>query len=296
MIVIYSIFEYLVLSITDIMDKFLITTRKIEPVSYTFYTVVMGLLLLLAWPMVYQPLPMHNIALNLFSGAYFSFTMYLFFKTLSFGEVTRVIPFVYGIVPIFDILITWITGRNPLTISEVSALALLVPGAILISYRPGKHSHKHVLMKIITAFFISSYGFIWQYGAQVGSSLNNLMWNRIGAAAVLLLLLLLPKFRKKIFVVQHVPKKGNTTFLFLVKQALGGVSFVFLSHLYTIGKISVINALSGFRYVFLFIFGLIFSGKKYKHILGEEIDHKIIKQKAFAIVLISLGTLILFIF
>ena len=56
--------------------------------------------------------------------------MYVFFKALSQGEVSRVVPFVFGLVPVFDILISLVTGRNILRINEVAAMFLLIPGAL----------------------------------------------------------------------------------------------------------------------------------------------------------------------
>ena len=64
MIVILTIFQYLIQAVVDLMDKFLITARKLEPVKYTFYTVVTGLVLLLVWPWNYFPLPAHFIFLS----------------------------------------------------------------------------------------------------------------------------------------------------------------------------------------------------------------------------------------
>lgn len=293
MIVLLTIIQYLVQAVVDVMDKFLITKRKIEPVNYTFYTVVMGALLVLVWPWSYFHLPGKFIGLDIFSGAYFALAMYVFFKALSEGEVSRVVPFVFGLVPVFDILISAITGRNVLSTQGIAAICLLLPGAMLVSYHKGKFLIRHVALKIFSAFLFSSYYALWQYSAQVGPTLNNLIWNRIGAAVILLLPLAIPRFRRKIFTVSHVPKKAHTSVLFAIKQILGGANFIFLSFLFVAGNIPIINSLQGFRYAFLFLLGLVLS-KGRKKILEERIDREVIVQKFAAILLIFVGTLILF--
>lgn len=276
------------------MDKFLITTRRVEPVKYTFFTVVMGALLLLLWPWSYVSLPLRFIFFDLISGALFSLAMYVFFVALSEGEVSRVVPFVFGLVPVFDVLISLVTGRNVLQLNELAAVCLLIPGALLVSHKQDAGWLRHAGLKTLSAFLFSCYYALWQYAAQTGPTLNNLMWNRLGAAAICLLLLVWPAYRFKVFAVEQIKNKGGTSVLFIFKQVLGGANFIFLSFLFVLGKIPVINALQGFRYAFVLF--LTYLMTRYRsHMLAEKIDAKILTQKIFGIALIFLGTIFLFI-
>lgn len=293
MIILLAIFQYFVQALVDLMDKFLITARKLEPVKYTFYTVVTGLVLLLVWPWTYSPLPAKFIWAALLSGSLFSLAIYVFFKALAKGEVSRVVPFVFGLVPVFDILISLVTGRDSLKLNEVAAMCLLIPGALLVSHQRDSRWLKHAALKTLSAFLFSFYYAVWQFAAQM-PVLNSLMWNRIGAALVLLLLLLLPGFRKKVATMDEVKNKAGTSALFVFKQVLGGLNFLFLSFLLVLGKISIINGLQGFRYVFLLSFGMLLS-KKRKHLISEDTRNQIVSQKSFGVLLIFIGTALLFI-
>ena len=113
------------------------------------------------------------------------------------------------------------------------------------------------------------------------------------AAAPLLLLLFWPAFRKKVFGFKSIKHPQGTSALFLFKQLLGGANFIFLSSLLVVGKITIINALQGFRYVFLLIFGYMLS-RRGSAVLSERTGHKILTQKTFGVALIFLGTLLLF--
>lgn len=294
MIILLTIFQYIIQAVVDLMDKFLITARKLEPVKYTFYTVVTGLIILAIWPWNYYPLPAHFIFLGLLSGAMFSLAIYVFFKALSQGEVSRVVPFVFGLVPVFDILISIATGRNILRLNEVAAMFLLIPGALLVSHQKSGGWGKHAALKTLAAFLMSCNFALWQYAAQKGPVLNNLMWNRLGAALVLLVLLILPNFRRKVFSVDEVKNKSGTSVIFLFKQLLGGLNFVFFSFLLVLGKIAVVNGLQGFRYVFLLLFSL-FLTKRRRHLISENHNSQIFTQKSFGIILIFVGTILLFI-
>jgi uncharacterized membrane protein len=295
MITFLIILQYLVASVVDVFDKFLISKRKIEPFAYTFFTLALGLSYLVIWPWVYEPLPFREILVNLSSGLIFAFTLYMFFKTLSEGEVSRVIPFVFGLVPAFDMLFVWLTGRNALSMAEFSALCLLVPGALLISYRKENFSARHVGAKVLVAFLFSLDYVVWQYGNTTGNMLNHLMWDRLAAAGIVILLLAFPYFRHRAFKHSHVTNQKQTTWLFLLKQGIGGLNFIFFSWLLVVGKIPLVNSLQGFRYLFLLIFSLVLS-HKYRHILDEDVNRHTIKLKFGALALIFLGTLILFLY
>ena len=294
MIILLTIFQYLIQALVDLMDKFLITARKIEPISYTFYTVVTGLILLVAWPFTYAHIASNFIALDLLSGAIFSLAMYVFFCALSQGEASRVIPYIFGLVPVFDILISYVTGRNALQLHEIAAMFLLIPGALLVSYQKSSSWAKHLGLKTLSAFLFSVYYAVWQQAAQSGPVLNHLMWNRLGAAIVLLLPLVFVSFRKKVFAHEEIKHKKSTPAIFLFKQVLGGVNFIFLSFLYAVGTISVINALQGFRYIFLLVVSL-FLTKKRQHMINEESSRKIVWQKSVGVALVFVGVIFLFI-
>ncbi|MBI3231472.1 MAG: EamA family transporter [Candidatus Doudnabacteria bacterium] len=292
MVYILTILHYFLAAVVDGLDKFLISKRKIFPASYTFWTIVTGVVVLVAWPFVYQGLKAESIGLDLASGALFSLVLYVFFKAIAQGEVSRVVPFVFGLAPVFDIIIGLVTARNQLDLKELAAMFLLLPGAILISYNKGFWG-KHVATKILSAFLWSAYFALWQYAAQNGNTLNHFMWNRVGAVGVLILALAVPVFRKNALKHQHIENKKNTAGLFLFKQAIGGTNLIFFSWLLVVGKIPVINALQGLRYAFLFL-GALFLSKKMKHILHEDTGQGIIWQKLGALALIFLGTLFLF--
>lgn len=294
MIVFLTIFQYFIQATVDLMDKFLITTRKVEPVAYTFYTVVMGLLLVLFWPWNYYALPVKFILFNLLSGVAFSLAMYVFFKALSQGETSRVVPYIFGLVPVFDLGLALATGRGIPSINEIAAIFLLVPGALLISHQKGGFWGKHVAKKTLSAFLFSAYYFLWQFGAHIGPVMNNLIWNRIGAAAVLIILLVYVPYRKKIFAIKKDKKKKSTAAIFLFKQVLGGANFIFFSFLLALDKIVIVNSLQGFRYVFLLLFGLLLS-KTRRHLISEESEIRIFSQKSFGIFLVFIGTILLFI-
>lgn len=294
MIIFFTIFHYLAAAVVDVMDKVLISKDRIRPFNYTFFTVVTGAAALLAWPWVFESLPQKYILLDLLSGAFFSLTLYIFFKALSEGEVSRVVPFIFSFIAVFDILISLAVGKSNLRISQVAAMFLLIPGALLLSYSQSGFPRKHVFLKLFSALLFSAYNWLWQYGAQIGSVLNNYMWGRLGAAGVIILLLVIPSIRGQITGVKRMKEKSFTSLLFIIKQLLGGINFIFYSFLTALGNIVVVDSMQGLRYVFLLVLGLAISHKR-GHIFKEEAGKAAAFLKLGAIFLIVLGTAMLFV-
>ena len=87
MIILLTIFQYLIQATVDLMDKFLITARKIEPVAYTFTPWPWGCCWFCFWPWSYFALPVKFILLNLFSELFFLGYVCIF-KALSQGEAS----------------------------------------------------------------------------------------------------------------------------------------------------------------------------------------------------------------
>jgi uncharacterized membrane protein len=135
--------KYLLDAANDVLDKFLISARRVEPYSYTFFTVVLGLLFLLPWPLWFERASPAHIFIDAASGALFTLALYVFFRTLAAGEASRVVPFVFGLVPAADVVLGSLTGRHPLGLSSAAALCLLAPGALLVSFRSGRGYGAH---------------------------------------------------------------------------------------------------------------------------------------------------------
>jgi len=294
MLIFLIIFQYLVLASLDVSDKFLITKRKLEPFKYTFFTVGTGVVLLFIWPWVYAHLSLRFVLFDVAAGGWFSLAALVFYWALSEGEVSRVVPFVYGFVTVFDIIFQQVFKISDIHLQQFAAFCLLVPGALLLTYKKGKFLGKHAALKLLAAAMISAYNLLWHFSSRFGPVLNGLMWNRVGASLMVLAFLLLPLARKRIFATEHVEKKINTSFVFLAKQLVGGLNFVFISFLYATASVPVVDSLQGFRYIFL-LSGSLFLSRKHKHIIEEDVDKHTIRQKLIAIGLIFAGTIILFI-
>lgn len=255
----------------------------------------------MVWPFNFIEIPTDKVLLNIFSGVIFSLAIYLFFKALSAGDASRVVPFVFAFSTVFDFIFSNFFKNQILKQEQIIALVVLVVGSGLLTFSKGKFLGKKVYFKFFAALFMSLYNFSWHFSAIAFSAqntgkqlLNFFMWNRVGAAGILLALLIIPTARKNIFRTEHIENKKQTSYLFLLKQVLGGSAFALSNYLLAIGNVAVFTSLQGLRYGFLFIAGLVFS-YTHSHLVYEDLDRHSLIQKFSGLALIFVGTLILFI-
>jgi len=80
--------------------------------------------------------------------------------------------------------------------------------------------------------------------------------------------------------------------LLLFNKTLSGVAFAFLNYAIFLGSVSIINAMQGLQYVFLFLLAT-FLSQKYPKLIAEKIDKKSLLQKGMALMLIVAGLFII---
>jgi drug/metabolite transporter (DMT)-like permease len=164
---------------------------------------------------------------------------------------------------------------------------------VLITYR--KSFNVSVLkISVIAALLWATHFVLAKYVYLALPFWSALIWIRIAGAIVALTLLFSREVRESLFKQGlKIPKK--TAFIFFLDQGTGAVSNILLNWAIALAPlvmISLINALQGVQYVFLFIIAVLISFK-FPQILKEEISGGVIFKKLIAILLIAGGILLL---
>lgn len=298
---------YLILSIVNLIDKYLLSKSIPSHRIYAFYVGLLGSVVLLLGFFVNFFVPDNfSLFLALFSGSVFIFALFWLYKSLHLFEASRVVPAIGGLTPLFIWLLTFFlpSGNGSLGKMNLVALFLLVSGSILITYKKVKFSYKSLMFSSVAAFLMALYFISAKYVYLREPFWNGFLWMRIGGvvASVFILVFSL-EVKKEILKWFQNPfskkriKLGSkkTALIFIFNQIFGGISNIlqnFSISLAPVVYIPMVSALQGTQYFFLFIFALIIS-LKFPKILKEEISGNIILQKIIAIILISGGVAIL---
>jgi len=287
------IVAYFLFSLASLGDRYLLVGPP-NPKVYAFYVGILSIIVLLLVPFVDFYLPnIYQIGLSFLYGLIFMLSLLAIYEGLERFEVSRIIPALGAFLPIFTFLLAFfILGQEGFfTYQKILSFSFLVLGSVFISLEKSfKVSFKSLLFAGLAALLLSL-GFV--LSKIIYSDLgfwNGFVWMRLGTVFFALFLLFFKNVRSEIFKKKKsFTKKTGLVFIFV--QIIGALAVVLQNWsiaLADVVYISFISALQAIQYLFLFIFGLLF----YKA-LRERVSKKIIFQKIFAIILITLGLVFL---
>jgi drug/metabolite transporter (DMT)-like permease len=290
---IITIIAYFLFASASLADRYLLIGPP-NPKVYAFYVGILSILVLIFIPFINFYLPSVSIiGLSFLYGLIFILSLWTIYEGLERFEVSRIIPALGAFLPVFTFLLAFfILGQEGFfTYQRILSFSFLVLGGVFISLEKSfKISFKSLLFASLAAFFLS---LCFVLSKVIYSGLdfwNGFVWMRLGTFFFALFLLFFKEVRTEIFQKKKSFTK-KTALIFISAQFLGALAVVLQNWSIALADavyISFISALQAIQYLFLFVFGLLF----YKS-LKERISKKIIFQKIFAIILITLGMVFL---
>jgi len=282
----------------SLIDETLLSDRAIKPKVYAFYAGILSslVLFLLFFDSTIPSLPYLIIAL--ISGALWMTALIGFFESLKRYELSRVVPAIGAFLPVFTLGLSYLYKGSDFTgfsiLKIISFILLLFGGVLIVLEKNKKISRQSLKLTALTALLFALSFFTAKIFYLNYSFISGLIWIRFGWILSAIALLIFPDVRKNIFK-KRKNKKINFLKLFFSAQIIGvmaGVLQNFAIYLAPIIYLSFVNALEGIKYVFVLIFVLILA-RFYPRFSFEKITRKIIIQKAFAVILIIAGLILL---
>ncbi len=289
---------YFLNAVAMVIDKSILQRKVNNAFVYTFYVAALGgLLIILALPVAYfLSLKLvwpgwAQFYISLLAGGAFAIGLMLMYWTLRRGEASRVLPIIGGLTPVFVLLLAYEMIGEKLSSHQLLAFIIIVIGSFIISLEFKKHTWQ--LKKIFWPALISAIFFALSYVLTKDvynhqPFISGFIWTRLGILIFALAPMLYPANFKALL---HQPKHQGlqqAKYRFLFGQSCGGASAVLIQYAISIASVSLVQALQGTQYVFIFLIVLI-STFYFPKFLQEQMSSKIILQKISAIVLIVLG-------
>ena len=294
-----GLIAYFLNSISFVVSKVMLTEFIPDPWTYTFWVNVVGALTVFLIPFGFFVPSLPVIGASFASGITYVAALLIFYWLLSQDETSQVVPLTGGLTPIFVLALALLFLGEFLTTVQVIGFVLIVAGGFIVAHEGpwrigGQHWDSKLIWGALAAaiLFGASQVFVKFVFDQV-PFVNGFIWRGFGAVLGAGLLLLPPKPRKSILASFRHPSVRTESF-FVFGQIAALLSFVLVNYAISIGPVSLVNALSGVQYAFLF--GLIvFLSKRLPKLLKEPLEPRIVRQKIWSIVLITAGLFVLFI-
>lgn len=306
--IVFAILAYFLLSVVALIDEIILTGQLIKPKVYAFYVGILGIFVLVLIPFGFEMPNLFIAGLAILSGGLWIFALLSLYEALRRYEISRVIPAVGGILPIFTLgfsyLFAWQQG-NPLvglSYLKIISFLLLILGSILITWKGKEVINKKSLgLSVLTALLFAISFTTAKIVFLEQPFISGFIWLRFGGIFVALLFIFFKEVREELFEKIKIKKKKalfenpKLVVLFLLNQIIGAGAGVLQSlaiYLAPMMYLAFINAMEGIRYVFILIFVIVLSSK-FPKVLSEKITKKILLKKVLAILLIIIGLIIL---
>jgi drug/metabolite transporter (DMT)-like permease len=288
-----AIFAYLLLAVNGVIDKFLLTKAVRHPVVYAFYLGITGPLTFLLAPFGLKLISLPNFLIAVASGACFIFAAYFLYIATLETSISRLLPIEGGFVPVLTLILSYAILGERLNQSQILAFIFLVVGAALISFKKEAGGwHPKALKNATAAAILFALSLtLTKYIFTETNFVSGLIWTRVGFLAVSLGFLVSRRTRRQILNAPRETTVGNK-FLYYGARASGGAAGLLQNYAISLGSVTLVNALQGSQYAFLLLL-TIFLSRYFPKILKEKISSLILIQKISAIVLITIGLILL---
>jgi len=226
------------------------------------------------------------LATALISGGAFFIAIVFIYKAVKISDVSVVSTNVGAISAIFTYIFSFLILKDTLSNIHFFAFLLLVAGIFFI----GRIEKSILKYSIISGLFLGLSFVLMKWDFNHSGFINGIFWTRVGFVLAGLLSLLDKTIRNNVSASLRSTSKSSKL-IFIFNKVLAGIGFVMIYYAIRLGNVSLVNALLGFQFVFVFLLAVIIKGKLSE--VGENLQRPVLINKILGIVFVFVGFLTL---
>ncbi len=292
-------------SIVAIFDKYLVTSKRVTtPILYVFYTgVLTGLGVILYVPSIFWDIPylpkfskvsligIDIIIILIIASIMQLVALWSLFSSLKKSDASDVVPVIGSLSAIFSLIIGFLFLKVNLPAHFVIGFGLLVVGTFLISKL--RFCIKTFSFTLLGGFGFALYSILLKEVLNKTSFETGFLWISLITSLFSFCILFFHQVRKTFHSQRKEKHIKVTSLVMLVNKIIAGVAGVLLIKAIEIGEVSLVQALGGIQFIFLFLFSIIL-GPFTPIDFGENVKRKDVYHKLVAISIIFIGFVLLF--
>lgn len=291
-------------ALVNIADQYLIAnyserTKERSSGGLVIFSSLIGIFIaLLIW--IFTPgiagIPYLDKVLLIFTGVLTIAWIILYLYALEIEDVSAVVPW-FLTVPVLGYFLGYFFLGETLTASQLLGSVIIFLGLILISIKFGEggkgFKRKPVFYMLGACVLIAVSGVIFKYVTVENNFWVSSFWEYLGLGITgLLIFIFIPKHRNE-FMYMH-NKGGHKIFLVNVVSELMTISGNLLTNFaLLLAPVTMVYLVGSFQPAIV-LFLTIFGTKLFPHIVKENLSRKILIPKIIAIILMIIGSAVLF--
>lgn len=292
---------YFLNAVATFNDKVLLRGRVLSPRVFTFYTGITSIAVIVLLPFAGREwfFAQHILLWALLAGGFFLGAFYFMYAALDHIDASRVVPLIAGLTPVCTLIFARVFLSEYLTVQEFAAFSLFVGGGVLLALERKKTgivlNQKLISQSVCAAlFFAASLLLSKKVFLETSMFIAPFIWIRAGSFFAAMCMLCVPFLRKEIFRTagRVAVSRGP---LLVTNKIIGASGALSINYAITLGSVSIVNAMKGLEYFFLFLL-IMASSFFMPKIVHESFEKHMFVRKIFGVICISAGFITLVVY
>jgi len=306
--IILVVIGQLMFAVTSLIDKFIVTSKKVsKPFVYAFFVSLLSILSLLIFALGFIPLDLggfvfpsiYNIQIPDFKfalaavmfGFSFFYSLYYLYSALAKADASDVVPVITSLSAVGVFILSTLFLGDTLSTNFLLGFILLVAGTFFISHF--RFNKEVLILSLLSGIAFSVNITVTKFMFNTTSFDNGFFWSRIGILFAVIFFLVIPDYIEKLF--ENTKQSGKSGGLWVIGNSIiGGVAGFMVLKAIELGNPTIVQSLAGLQFIFITIISYSV-GRLTPVEFGENHNLKDIIQKGIAIVIMSIGFFFLFI-
>lgn len=281
-----ALFAYFFDALAFVIDKYLLASRITDPAVYAFGISILSIGVIFLAPLGVSLPGFLYFLIAIMSGATFYVGVLFIYKSVKISDISVVSTNIGATSAIFSYVFSLFILKEQLSNVHFLAFVFLVVGIFFL----GRIERRILKYSIISGFFLGLSLVLLKWNFNHSGFVNGIFWTRMGFVFAGLSSLLNKNVRQKVKNSIH-ETTSSSKLLFIFNKILAAIGFIIIYYAIRLGSVSLVNALLGFQFIFVFLLTLIFKNKV-PHI-GENLEWSVLMNKILGIILVSIGFLAL---
>ncbi len=306
MYILFSFFGYTALAVVALLDKFIVSDKKVSPLVYSFYSTIPLILIFILLPfrvaLLKTPLD-YSIALA--SGITFGIALYAMYRGFEHSEVSHGGPLVGASIPFFTLFLGYFLLSERVSAVQLVAIGILIFGSLIISFeqtRKNRGWHRSMLWLVLSGLAYAASNVAAKYMYDHYGFYTGLVWTRGAIGIFGFALLAFASVRSALpwrigktqsTSAPSVPaERAKKIIIVGLDKTLGIVGVLLVQYAIATGSVSIVNALSGLQYAILIILVALLTHFAPRYFQEDYAKGEFV-QEGLAVILISVGVAML---
>ena len=310
-----AIIAYMLAAVSGATDRAIVHKEKTAPIVISFWVALFSVatfaLILIGFlpfefasAFKFEMASTNIMLLALLAGFMTQAALLYMYRALEYGEATRVLSVMGGLVPIVSFIAAYLFLDERLEMLAIAGFVVLILATIILTLNPHKlsvkGSSKWIVNIIVASILLGTQAVLAKYVFTEYHFISAYATTGLGAGLYALLITLVSKnvrneisgsFKAKKKTNKQATHSSQLVWIF-GNSMLGGLAVILLNLAISLGSPTLVGALRGVQYAGIFIIAFILAGK-YPNLLDEDLSRMSVLLKTLGIVLTINGIILL---